>query len=172
MTLSGVNEIFSALNRTEVRYLVAGGLAVVAHGHVRLTEDIDLILDLQSPQLEEALKALAVLGYRPRPPVDLLDFADPPTRESWIEGKGMVVFQLDSIQYPESGIDVFARVPFDFDQEYEGALVQELSPEVSVSFVALETLLDMKRRAGRPKDLLDVDILTQVREEASDDATK
>jgi hypothetical protein len=33
---------------------VAGGLAVVAHGYVRLTMDIDLIIQLEDKNLNEA----------------------------------------------------------------------------------------------------------------------
>ena len=33
--------IFEALNRQNVRYVVVGGVAVVLHGHARLTADLD-----------------------------------------------------------------------------------------------------------------------------------
>ncbi len=36
--------IFDALNEGGVRYVVVGGFAVVLHGHVRLTVDLDLVL--------------------------------------------------------------------------------------------------------------------------------
>ncbi len=45
MTSSSVQAIIQALNEAGVRYLVVGGLAVVAHGHVRFTADVDLVLD-------------------------------------------------------------------------------------------------------------------------------
>ncbi|MGH7318339.1 MAG: hypothetical protein ACRELA_01720 [Candidatus Rokuibacteriota bacterium] len=35
--------VFKALNDSGVRYVVVGGLAVVLHGHARLTVDVDLI---------------------------------------------------------------------------------------------------------------------------------
>jgi hypothetical protein len=38
--------LFKALNDAEVRYLVVGGLAVVLHGHPRLTANVDLVVDL------------------------------------------------------------------------------------------------------------------------------
>jgi hypothetical protein len=40
--LSSFEAIVEALHRRGVRYLVAGGLAVVAHGYLRLTKDVDL----------------------------------------------------------------------------------------------------------------------------------
>jgi hypothetical protein len=50
-----------ALNREGVRYLLIGGFAVILHGYVRGTKDIDLLVD-PSPENVRALKrALAVL---------------------------------------------------------------------------------------------------------------
>lgn len=43
MELSAVTAIASALNDAGVRYLVVGGLAVNAHGYVRMTMDVDLV---------------------------------------------------------------------------------------------------------------------------------
>jgi len=47
VTKRSVEAIVDALNAAGVRYLIAGGLAVVAHGYVRFTADVDLILDLE-----------------------------------------------------------------------------------------------------------------------------
>jgi len=38
--------VFEALNGARVRYVVVGGVAVVLHGHARLTTDLDLVVDL------------------------------------------------------------------------------------------------------------------------------
>lgn len=46
MKLSSVEAIVGALEKAGVRYLVAGGLAVVAHGYLRFTKDIDLVVQL------------------------------------------------------------------------------------------------------------------------------
>jgi hypothetical protein len=40
--------VFEALDAARVRYVVVGGLAVVLHGHARLTADLDLMIDLAS----------------------------------------------------------------------------------------------------------------------------
>lgn len=44
MTRSSIESLFGALNAANARYLVAGGLAVVAHGLVRFTADVDLFV--------------------------------------------------------------------------------------------------------------------------------
>jgi hypothetical protein len=47
-------------------------------------------------------------------------------RQSWITEKGMVVFQLHSSRHPDTTIDLFVTEPFEFDAEYDRALVGEL----------------------------------------------
>ena len=69
MTRHGVESLFEALNAAGVRYLVVGGLAVVAHGYVRFTADVDLVLDLEAENARRALDVMRNLGYRPRAPV-------------------------------------------------------------------------------------------------------
>ena len=44
-------EVFRALNKNKVRYLVVGGGAVVLHGVVRMTADLDLFVDLKENNL-------------------------------------------------------------------------------------------------------------------------
>ena len=44
MEVLSVEAIVRALNTAKAKYLVVGGLAVNAHGFVRLTRDVDLVL--------------------------------------------------------------------------------------------------------------------------------
>lgn len=39
---SAIESVLKALNDSGVRYLVVGGIAVVMHGHLRTTLDLDL----------------------------------------------------------------------------------------------------------------------------------
>jgi hypothetical protein len=68
--------VFDALNRAGVRYVVVGGVAVVLHGHARLTADLDLAIDLSDVPARKAIEALMDLGLEPRAPVNPLAFAD------------------------------------------------------------------------------------------------
>ena len=110
-----VQEIIEALNNANVRYVVAGGLAVVAHGYLRLTMDIDLVIDLERGNLLRGLTALEAVGYKPRLPVTNEQFADAGTRESWIRDKNMMVFPLwNPSDINGIVIDVFAKCPLRF----------------------------------------------------------
>lgn len=163
MTRLSLDTIFSALNAANVRYLVAGGFAVVAHGHVRFTADLDLVLDLGEANARRALEVLRSLDFRPRVPVPIEQFADAQSRQSWIETKNMTVFSLFSPLHPATEIDLFVQEPFDFAAAYERAPRLQLGG-VAVPVVPLDELLKMKREAGRVRDLQDVAALEQLRD--------
>src|SRR5213596_2575549 len=99
MERHSVDAVVEALNAANVRYLVAGGLAVVAHGYVRFTADVDLIVDLEPANVVRAVAALESLGYRPRAPVAFAEFADPRKRAEWARDKNLTVFSVHSAQH-------------------------------------------------------------------------
>jgi hypothetical protein len=154
-----VRRITTALNEASVRYVAVGGLAVVAHGYVRATMDVDLVIDLDRDNLVNALGALEKIGFRPRLPVSKEQFADPETRERWIKEKGMVVFPLWNPDAPTLIIDIFVKSPFDFDAEYKKAVWMHLDDDLEIPFVARDSLIRMKQEAGRPKDMDDIEHL-------------
>lgn len=158
-----IERVLSALNREEVRYLVAGGVAVVLHGYLRTTADLDLVVQLERENVLRALDALESLGYRPRAPVAARDFADESVRESWIRDKNLQVFSLWSNDNPGLEVDLFVREPFDFESTYAG--VEEIRLErTTTRVVPLRLLIEMKRRAGRPRDIEDIEALEALGE--------
>jgi hypothetical protein len=74
--LASIEAIVIALEKAKTRYLVVGGLAVAAHGFGRATFDIDLVVQLHSENIIQAMTALQALGYRPSVPVTANQFAD------------------------------------------------------------------------------------------------
>jgi len=159
MERHSIEAIVSALNRANVRYLIVGGLAVVAHGYVRLTADIDLVLDLEAGNVARALPALKQLGYRPRAPVQLEEFADPQKRAEWVRDKGLTVFSLYSAEHVATEVDLFVEAPLDFEAAYAAAAAMEVAPGLVATFVGLSDLLRLKRQAGRTQDRLDIEQL-------------
>lgn len=155
MKKSSVQAVLKGLNDAGVLHMVAGGLAVNAHGVLRFTADVDLVVHLTPENIRKAFGALGELGYRPVVPVTPEGFADPETRRGWVRDKGMQVLQFFCEEHRETSVDVFAFEPFDFTAEYDRALVKNLPGGVEVRFVRLETLIRMKEAAGRPQDLTD-----------------
>ena len=155
--------VFAALAKRKVRYLVVGGVAVVLHGVPRFTADIDLVLALDRANVLAALDALAALAYRPRAPVPLLDFADPSLRRDWIEEKGLTVFSLWSPDHPATQIDLFVEEPFSFEEVFARATRVDLGAN-HVTVASVADLIELKRRADRPKDREDIERLIALAE--------
>jgi hypothetical protein len=156
MTLTTLKKIIKALNRNKVRYLVVGGIAVVAHGYGRLTHNIDLVIQLKQENIVNAFAAIARLGYRPRIPITAEQFANEKLRNSWIREKGMTVLCFFSDEYRDTQIDVFVKEPFDFDGRYDTAIQESLDKTALFKFVDIQTLIEMKKVAGRLKDQDDI----------------
>jgi len=165
MTRQTLEAVVRALDAARVRYLIVGGVAVVAHGFVRFTADLDLVLDPDRTALERAVGALAALDYRPRAPVAFEEFADPARRAEWARDKGLTVFSVFSPRHGATEIDLFVEPPFEFEPAYARAVHLETAPGVTATFVGLDDLIAMKRSAGRPQDLQDAARLEALREE-------
>jgi predicted nucleotidyltransferase len=156
MEKHSVELIVRELNRKRVHYLIAGGLAVVAHGYVRFTADVDLLLAMDSGNLSAAISVLQGLNYQPRAPVPFEQFIEPVHRRQWIEEKGLTVFSLYSPDHRATEIDLFVEPPLVFADAYSRAIYMEVSPGVKAAFCSLDDLINMKTKAGRPIDIEDI----------------
>ena len=165
MEKSSVEAIVKTLSEHQVRYLIAGGLAVAAHGYVRFTADVDLILAIDEANLRRAVVALQSQGYRPRAPVEFSEFVDPRKRRQWASEKNMIVFSLHSPRHVATEIDLFLEPPLDFEKAYSTAALIELAPNVRGSFCSLTDLIALKEKVGRPQDLRDVAQLRRLQQE-------
>jgi hypothetical protein len=161
-----IERILAALERSHVRYLVVGGVAVVLHGFLRTTADLDLVIQLEPDNVKRALDVLEELGYHPRAPVPAESFADPEIRRSWIRDKNLRVFSLWSDAGPLE-VDLFVEEPFDFDAVHARALRVPLR-SVEVSVVPRGELIALKRAAGRPLDREDVERLQELETDEGD----
>ena len=62
------DEILRVLSAHGVDFVVIGGLAVQAHGYIRLTQDLDIIVSPQTVNLTRLSEALAELEAEPLTP--------------------------------------------------------------------------------------------------------
>lgn len=161
MTVHPIEEVLGALNDAGVRYLVVGGVAVVLHGHLRTTADLDLVVSLEPANVRRAIAAVTALGYRPRAPVPAEQFADPQARASWIADKGLTVFSFWRNRTPVLELDLFVREPFDFEHAWARRETVPLDA-TTATVVALQDLIALKRTAGRPQDLADIEALVAI----------
>lgn len=156
MTNSGgfdARELFRALAHYDVEYVTIGGIAVQAYGGQRLTQDLDVAIAASTDNVTRLAEALLDLdarilgpdGQRSRsvPSASLLGSSD-----HWhlITDHG----PLDILTLPShlgSFADMRARA-------HEVPL-----GDLSIPIAHREDLLKMKRAAGRPQDLADIQLL-------------
>ena len=162
MKLASFEAIVDALNAAGVRFIVVGGLAVNAHGCLRFTNDVDLVIQLSKRGIVSAFHALEQIDYRPSNPVTAEDFSDATQREMWRREKGMRVLKMWSDAHRETPLDIFVYEPFDFDAEYGRALVRE--DEIPARFASIPALIAMKQAADRPQDRIDIEKLRFIAE--------
>ncbi len=164
MEVRSIEAIVRALNEAQVRYLIVGGVAVIAHGYERLTKDLDLVIGLENQNILAALDALRAIDYHMAIPASSADFANAELREKWRREKGMIVLKLWSDTHRRTPVDVFIYEPFDFDAEYAAARRENVLGTMQAPVIRYETLIEMKRIAGRPQDLADIADLNRLHE--------
>ncbi len=158
MTLFDPSRIFETLDRHGVDYLTIGAWAVIAHGYVRATADIDFVARLDQNNMIRLGAALAELNARLRGvDADKLDI-DPTDPEVLANGAS---FTMDTDAGP---LDFLNDVPGAADyEEMRSRARQANAGGVTVWVVGYEDLIRMKEASGREQDLLDIHQLSQLR---------
>lgn len=149
------------LNDAGVDYVVVGGVAVVLRGHVRMTVDLDLALDLTTDNLTAALGVLKAQGLVPRLPVAPEQFADPDVRRSWVEQRNLVAFTLHDPSDALREVDLLATTPVPFSTLLTSSDIVDVDG-VPVRVASVEHLMAMKRLSGRAQDLADIEALSEL----------
>lgn len=165
--MSVYEPIFKVLNAAGVRYVVVGGVATLLHGYARLTADVDLAVDLAPQEALKMIRALAGKGFRPQVPVSAETFADPAVREEWLQEKHMRAFSLVDSTNPMRVVDLLLKPEVPFEDLF--ARSQEaFVGETTVRIASLDDLIALKRYAGRPQDLTDIEELEAIRRRKGD----
>ena len=138
------DEILRVLSAHGVDFVVIGGVAVQAHGYIRATQDLDIVVRPGTVSLSRLSEALAELRADPHdlnqtPIVRVMTKAGP----------------LDVVN-----IEHLAGAPAGYDALRERALAIELR-DLEVRVAGLSDLIRMKRAAGRAHDLADIEALTR-----------
>jgi len=154
-------EIFVALDKAGVRYLVVGGVAVVLHGFMRATADLDLFVDLEDSNVKVFISEMKRLGFVPKAPVSLDDFGMTEKREAWRKEKGMAVFSVYRPSHPHELVDVFINEPTPFGAAFDRR--KEISIEsAKLSLISIPDLIGLKKAVGRPQDIEDIKALEEL----------
>ena len=144
----------------DVRFVVVGGVAATVHGSARLTQDLDVVYARDDTNLARLVEALSPLRPYPRGAPEGLPFAwDVETLRAGLN------FTLTTSL---GDLDVLGEIAGGgrYEQLLEDAIVVQLE-EVEFVCLGLQRLIDVKRAAGRPKDLEAIAELEVIRDEMS-----
>jgi hypothetical protein len=156
-------EVAQAFHAAQVQWLVVGGYAVVAHGYVRFTQDLDIVVKLDQQNCLLMVQCLKSLGFQSRIPEPMEHFADEAKRSKWREEKDMIVFTVWRQAHGSfDQIDIFLREPFPVVELQPLIWHQTTNTGIDIPCIDLKHLLLMKQEAGRPQDILDIEQLTRV----------
>lgn len=152
--------VLSQFHDHHVDFVIVGGVAAALHGGTRVTFDLDVVPSLAPPSWEAAVDLLWSLGARPRIPETLDRIRDVEQVRQWQRDKGMLALNFRA---PDGSIDVDLLVSESdrFDALRRRAITVALDHRTFL-VASIDDLVEMKRRAGRPQDLLDIAQLQDI----------
>jgi hypothetical protein len=155
-------DLFSALARRRVEYVLIGGLAISLHGIERATMDIDVTVAM-TPENLSALVAMAHdLGMTPVLPVDLNSLTDLAQLKQWHHERSLEVFALRAPGSSGVTLDVLLYPPVDFTGLQERAVTFKAG-DVPVIVASIDDMIALKQAVGRPIDLADIAHLNRIK---------
>ena len=164
-------ELFRALEKENVRYLVVGGVAVNLHGAERMTSDVDLMLALDAENLQSFLAAIEPFHFKPVIPATLEQLCDAEQLDRWVQEKHMLAFALRPSEETAPTVDILVRPVVSFEDAYPRRL-RLVADGITVSVAAAEDLIALKSGTGRQIDAADIRALQrlyELRSRRSDD---
>jgi hypothetical protein len=143
-------EIISRMQERGVEFVIIGGTAVNIQGYVRFTNDLDLILKMDSRNLLNAVETLLEAGFTTRLPVDPRGIADEETRKDWMENKNMkaLSFRRDEIK-----VDLVFAAPLDYSDLH---IENKKAGRFMYPVPSKEDLIRLKEGTGREQDEADI----------------
>jgi hypothetical protein len=142
-------KLLVSLSRAGVNFMVVGGVAVALNGFVRTTEDVDILIERSTENVERLLAALAFFGQGHARELNLDDFNE-------AEGAIRVI--------EEFPLDIFTVMR---GLAYRDLLGQSRQTEVQgnkITFLNAEGLIRLKQPSHREKDQIDVAALRRQSE--------
>ncbi|MGB7685941.1 MAG: nucleotidyl transferase AbiEii/AbiGii toxin family protein [Solirubrobacterales bacterium] len=142
--MTGFGRILHDLNEAGIRYVLIGGIALIRHGVVRATRDIDAVFD-PDPENVDRIRALIVRWEATRP-----DGSPVPT-------EGISGDRSIHLATPHGDLDLVAEklASAKFDQLAARAEIRKVDG-IEAPICSLADLVIMKRAVGRERDLADL----------------
>ena len=136
-------DFIAALNNAEVEYMLVGGYAVILHGYIRSTADMDVWVNKTHANYQKLAKAFSQFGAPIFPEAEFLGEK----------------FDVWALGVEPNRIEVLSHIK---GVEFVEAYVQcqtFVQGDVEIKYIHLNHLLQAKEAAGRFKDKADIEAL-------------
>ena len=157
--MTDFKKLLSNLALHEVDFILIGGLAAIAHGSARLTQDVDILYSRDRDNLERLVRALE-------------------EGEPYLRGAPSGLPFRWNVETLHRGLNFTLEIRFgDIDLwgviagggDFKMLLPHTIEIEVfghTIRVLCIEKLIEVKRAAGRPKDLEAIAELEAIRAES------
>jgi hypothetical protein len=146
----------AALAGANVDFVVIGAIAVVAQGHIRTTRDLDITYATDPDNLDALGRVLVALDARLRGVAEVVPFVP--------DGRTLRAAEILTLETRDGSLDLLASPP----GAPPYAALRERAERIEldghqVLVAAVDDLIAMKKAAGRPRDLEDIEALEEIR---------
>jgi hypothetical protein len=155
-------DLFSALNRHHVQYLLIGGLAVSLHGVERSTMDIDITVAMRPDNLAALIAMAQELKLSPVLPVPIESLKNLDLLKQWHQEHNLEAFALRTEELAGVTLDILLFPPIDFASMYSRAVTFNIG-NVDIQVASIDDLITLKKAVGRPVDLSDIQHLEALK---------
>lgn len=146
---SSYAKLLASLAEARIDFVTVGGLACAMNGHVRMTEDVDILVRREDRNLNLLLATLTGFGEGYARELSLEDFPDE-------EGAVRVI--------EEFPIDIFVRMNGHTYESLQSNIEQLPLNDLSLPYLDIAGLLLLKKDSLREKDQIDVLALNRLLE--------
>jgi hypothetical protein len=145
--------LLARLADANVRFVLVGGLAVALNGYVRLTEDVDILIEPSEPNVRRLLECLADFGEGFARELSVGDFSDE-------EGAIRIVEEAEHCQ-----LDIFTRMTGLHYADIASDAVRTGIGGREIRHASKAALIRLKSASVREKDRLDVAALQRLEQD-------
>lgn len=156
-------ELVRKLAENDVKFIIAGGVAVVLHGVERVTMDLDIAIQLESDNVGRFIEVMKGYHMTPRVPVPAEVLLDRDALRMIVEEKHAVVFTFIDVDMPLKQVDVFLRDELSYETLIPATISVNLAG-YKIRVLTREKLIELKKHVTpvRDKDVLDIKALQEL----------